>query len=38
MVCDDDKQAIEKAREILDDLTIEIWSADRLVARLTSKS
>jgi hypothetical protein len=34
LVCDDDNQAIEQAREALENHTIEVWSGNRFVARL----
>jgi hypothetical protein len=32
--CPDDKAAIEKAKQLLDGRTVEIWESSRLVARL----
>jgi len=32
--CDSDKQAIEKARQMLDEQDIEVWDRARVVARL----
>jgi hypothetical protein len=34
IVCDDDAQAIERAKRLLDGRDIEIWCGDRLVTRL----
>jgi hypothetical protein len=34
LVCDDDDQAKEKAGELFKNKTIEIWSGERLVARI----
>jgi hypothetical protein len=38
LICDDDSQAIKEAREALEDHTIELWSGERLVAQLNSRS
>jgi hypothetical protein len=32
--CPDDQTAIEKAKQLLDGRTVEIWESSRLVARL----
>jgi hypothetical protein len=37
LICDDDVQAVEQAREISKGDTLEIWSGDRLVARLSAE-
>jgi hypothetical protein len=34
LVCDDDKQAVEQAKEALENHTIEVWSGNRFVARV----
>ena len=34
MVCRDDGEAVAKAKRLLDDHDIEVWSGDRLVIRL----
>ena len=36
LVCDDDAQAVERAKRLLDGCDIEIWSGDRLVIRLST--
>jgi hypothetical protein len=38
IICDDDNQAIEQAKRLLDGHDIEIWCADRLVAKLKHKT
>jgi hypothetical protein len=35
LICDDDSQAVQKAREFCD--TLEIWSGERFVARLNTE-
>jgi hypothetical protein len=37
LVCDDDAQAIEKAKQLLDGHDLQIWSGPRYVMRLESK-
>jgi hypothetical protein len=37
LICDDDDQAMEQARKIGEGQTLEIWSGERLVARLYPK-
>jgi hypothetical protein len=34
LICADDAEAIEKAKRLVDDLDVELWSGDRLVKRL----
>ena len=34
IVCDTDEQAVERARHLLDGRTIEVWCAERLIAKL----
>jgi hypothetical protein len=34
IICDDDAAAIERAKRLLKGRDIEIWSGDRLIARL----
>ena len=34
LLCADDSEALEKARRLLDQWPVELWSGDRLVARL----
>ena len=34
LVCDDDRQAMESARTTFQDCVVELWSGERLVARL----
>ena len=36
LVCDDDSRAVEQAKEISKDDTLEIWSGERFVARLST--
>jgi hypothetical protein len=36
LICDDDNQAMEEARKALENHTIELWSGERLVARLNT--
>jgi hypothetical protein len=36
LVCDDDNQAMNEARKTFENYTIELWSGERLVARLNS--
>lgn len=38
LMCDDDNQAVKEAREALEKQAIEIWSGERLVARLDFES
>jgi hypothetical protein len=38
MVCRDDGEAIEQAKELLDDRTIELWCGARLVTRIRSRN
>ena len=35
LVCDDDVEAIEKAKRLANGLDIELWSGDRFVIRLS---
>ena len=37
-VCEDDGEAIEKAKEIFEGPTIELWCGARLVTRISHKS
>lgn len=37
LVCQDDSEAIEKAKPLVDGHDIELWSGDRLVIRLNHK-
>ena len=37
-VCEDDGEAIEKAKEIFEGPTIELWCDARLVTRISHKS
>jgi hypothetical protein len=37
IVCDTDEQAIETAKRLLHGLAIEVWSAERMVARLPTE-
>jgi hypothetical protein len=37
LICDDDNQAIEKAREAFEHRTVELWCGERLVARLNAE-
>ena len=37
VVCDTDDQAIGRAKLLLDGHDIEVWCADRMVAKLTAK-
>ena len=37
LICADDTEAIAKARRLADGHDIELWSGDRLVARLGDK-
>ena len=37
IVCRDDGEAIEQAKALLDDRTIELWCGARLVTRLRSE-
>ena len=37
MVCGDDSEALERAKGLLDDHDIEVWSGERLVGKLESK-
>jgi hypothetical protein len=34
IICHGDREAIEQAKTLLDDHTIELWSGDRMVTRL----
>ena len=34
LICEEDSEAMEKARQISNDHTLEIWSGKRFVARL----
>ena len=34
IVCDTDDQAIERAKQLLDGRAIEVWCAERLIAKL----
>jgi hypothetical protein len=34
VICDADREAVEKARELCEGYALEIWSGERLVARL----
>jgi hypothetical protein len=36
IVCDNDAGAIEQAKRLLDARTIEVWCAERLVAKVTA--
>jgi hypothetical protein len=36
LVCPDDAVAIEKAKRLIDDHTVELWSGERFVARLSA--
>ena len=38
LICDDDSQAMQQARQLSKDHTLEIWSAERFVARLSGES
>jgi hypothetical protein len=38
LVCADDAEAIEQAKRFVDGHDIELWSADRLVTRLETKT
>jgi hypothetical protein len=38
IVCRDDKEAIEQAKEFLDDHSIELWCGARLVRRISHKA
>ena len=37
LVCTDDADAIEQAKQLLDGLVIEVWSGERMVTRLGPK-
>jgi hypothetical protein len=37
LICDDDSQAAQKAREFCEGHTLEIWSGERFVARLNTE-
>ena len=37
LICSDDAEAIEKARQLLDGRGIELWSGDRFIIRLAPK-
>jgi hypothetical protein len=37
LICDDDAQAMQQAREICKGDTLEIWSGERFVARLSAE-
>ncbi len=37
LVCDDDSEAIENARQLVDGHAVELWSGERLVIRLHRK-
>ena len=37
-ICDDDSQAVQKAREFCEGHPLEIWSGERFVARLNAES
>jgi hypothetical protein len=37
LICDDDSQAVQKARELCEGHTLEIWSGERFVARLNTE-
>jgi hypothetical protein len=37
IVCRDDSEAIEQAKELLDNHTIELWCGARLVTRISHK-
>jgi len=37
LICDDDNQAMQQARQICKGDTVEIWSGDRFVARVTAE-
>jgi hypothetical protein len=37
LICDDDTQAVQKAGEFREGHSLEIWSGERLVARLDIK-
>jgi hypothetical protein len=37
LICDDDRQAIQKAEEFREGHTLEIWSGERFVARLDTE-
>ena len=32
--CDDDEQAIDRARKLKKHFTVEVWQADRLIAKV----
>jgi hypothetical protein len=36
LICDDDSQAVQKAKESCEGQTLEIWSGERFVARLNT--
>jgi len=38
IVCRDDGEAVARAKRLLDDHDIEVWSGDRLVFRLRHKA
>jgi hypothetical protein len=38
MVCRDDGEAVARAKRLVDDHDIEVWSGDRLVFRLRHKA
>jgi hypothetical protein len=37
LICDDDNQAVREATEFREGHTLEIWSGERLVARLDTE-
>ena len=37
ITCDDDSQAVEQARRLLNERDIEVWCSNRLVTVLTAK-
>jgi hypothetical protein len=37
LICDDDSQAVQKAREFCEGHTLEIWSGERFVVRLNTE-
>jgi hypothetical protein len=37
IACDDDNQAVEQARRLLNERNIEVWCSNRLVTLLTAK-
>ena len=38
LICNDDAEAIEKAKRLVHGYAIELWSGDRLVMRLEAKT